>query len=414
MTTHLLNQALQLPSGMVLPNRLAKSAMSEALATYDNHPTPELVELYRRWAASGIGMLITGNVMIDRRALGEPGNVVVEDEADMAILKQWAEVVTSQGSSLWVQLNHPGKQSPKGLNPFNLSPSAVPFRQDMTAFFDTPREATSAEIGEIIQRFARSAAICQKAGFSGVQIHGAHGYLVSQFLSPHHNQRTDEWGGNSSNRRRFVLAVYAEIRKQVGPDFPIAIKLNSADFQKGGLSPEESLETIQSLAEAGIDFIEISGGTYEAPAMSGAVKLPQRASTLAREAYFLDFAEKIRSSVKVPLMLTGGFRSLAGMNQALQTDAVDLIGLARLLAIEPDAPKSLLAGHEPKHQVRTITTGIKPIDKMGLMEILWYARQLKRIATGAHPQPHESGLWAFLASILKNGWGTYQTKRMRS
>jgi 2,4-dienoyl-CoA reductase-like NADH-dependent reductase (Old Yellow Enzyme family) len=352
--------------------------------------------------------------MIDRRALGEPGNVVVEDETDMTLLKQWAEVVTSQGSSLWVQLNHPGKQSPKGLNPFNLSPSAVPFRQDMAAFFDTPREATSDEIGEIIQRFARSAAICQKAGFSGVQIHGAHGYLVSQFLSPHHNQRTDEWGGNSSNRRRFVLAVYAEIRKQVGPDFPIAIKLNSADFQKGGLSQEESLETIQSLAEAGIDFIEISGGTYEAPAMSGAVKLPQRASTLAREAYFLDFAEKIRSSVKVPLMLTGGFRSLAGMNQALQTDAVDLIGLARLLAIEPDAPKSLLAGHEPKQQVRTITTGIKPIDKMGLMEILWYARQLKRIATGGHPQPHESGLWAFLASVLKNGWGTYQTKRMRS
>ena len=414
MTTHLLNQPLQLPSGMVLPNRLAKSAMSEALATYDNHPTPELVELYRRWAASGIGMLITGNVMIDRRALGEPGNVVVEDEADMAVLKQWAEVVTSQGSSLWVQLNHPGKQSPKGLNLFNLSPSAVPFRQDMAAFFDTPREATSAEIWEIIQRFARSAAICQKAGFSGVQIHGAHGYLVSQFLSPHHNQRTDEWGGNSTNRRRFVLSVYAKIRKQVGPDFPIVIKLNSADFQKGGLSQEESLETIQSLAEAGMDFIEISGGTYEAPAMSGAVKLPQRASTLAREAYFLDFAEMIRSSVKVPLMLTGGFRSLAGMNQALQTDAVDLIGLARLMAIEPDAPKSLLAGHEPKQQVRTITTGIKPIDKMGLMEILWYARQLKRIATGGHPQPQESGLWPFLASILKNGWGTYQTKRMRS
>ena len=408
-----LNQTLLLPSGMVLPNRLAKSAMSEALATYDNHPTPELVELYRRWAQSGIGMLITGNVMIDRRALGEPGNVVIEDEADMAVLKQWAEVATSQGSTVWVQLNHPGKQSPKGLNQFNLSPSAVPFRQDMTAFFDTPREATTAEILEIIERFGRSAAISQKAGFSGVQIHGAHGYLVSQFLSPHTNQRTDEWGGNAINRQRFVLAVYASIRQHVDPDFPIAIKLNSADFQKGGLSEEESLETIQALAQAGIDFIEISGGTYEAPAMSGAVKLPQRATTLAREAYFLDFAEKIRSSVKVPLMLTGGFRSLAGMNEALQTDAVDVIGLARLLAIEPDAPKFLLAGLDPKQQVRTIKTGIKPIDKMGVMEILWYARQLKRIATGGNPQPHESGLWAFLASILKSGWGTYQTKRMR-
>jgi 2,4-dienoyl-CoA reductase-like NADH-dependent reductase (Old Yellow Enzyme family) len=409
-----LNQPLRLPSGVVLPNRLAKSAMSEALATYDNHPTHELVELYRRWAHSGIGMLITGNVMIDRRALGEPGNVVIEDEADMALLKQWAQVVTSQGSSAWVQLNHPGKQSPKGLNRFNLSPSAVPFRQDMAAFFDTPREATTTEILDIIHRFGRSAAICQKAGFSGVQIHGAHGYLISQFLSPHHNQRTDEWGGNALNRRRFVLAVYAEIRKQVGPAFPIAIKLNSADFQKGGLSEEESLETIQALAEAGIDFIEISGGTYEAPAMSGAVKLPQRASTLAREAYFMDFAQKIRSSVNVPLMLTGGFKSWAGMNEAIQSGDVDLIGLARLLAIEPDAPQSLLQGRDPVQQVRPIATGIKPIDNMGVMEILWYARQLKRIANGRSPQPRESGLWAFLASILKNGWGTYQTKRMRS
>ncbi len=409
-----LNQPLHLPSGVVLPNRLAKSAMSEALATYDNHPTHELVELYRRWAQSGIGMLITGNVMIDRRALGEPGNVVIEDEADMALLKQWAQVVTSQGSTAWVQLNHPGKQSPKGLNRFNLSPSAVPFRQDMAAFFDTPREATTTEILDIIQRFGRSAAICQQAGFSGVQIHGAHGYLISQFLSPHHNQRTDEWGGNALNRRRFVLAVFAEIRKQVGPTFPIAIKLNSADFQKGGLSEEESLETIQALAQAGIDFIEISGGTYEAPAMSGAVKLPQRASTLAREAYFMDFAQKIRSSVNVPLMLTGGFKTWTGMNEAIQSGDVDLIGLARLLAIEPDAPQSLLQGRDPVQQVHPIATGIKPIDNMGVMEILWYARQLKRIANGRSPQPHESGLWAFLASIVKNGWGTYQTKRMRS
>jgi 2,4-dienoyl-CoA reductase-like NADH-dependent reductase (Old Yellow Enzyme family) len=411
---HSLNQTLRLPSGTVLPNRLAKSAMSEALATYDNHPTLALVELYRRWAQSGIGMLITGNVMIDRRALGEPGNVVIEDEADMDVLKQWASVVTSHGSTAWVQLNHPGKQSPKGLNTFNLAPSAVPFRQDMAAFFDTPREATHAEIVEIIERFGRSAAICQKAGFSGVQIHGAHGYLVSQFLSPLQNQRTDEWGGNDTHRRKFLMAVYAEIRKQVGPDFPIAIKLNSADFQKGGISEEESLGTIQALAEAGIDFIEISGGTYEAPAMSGAITRPQRASTLAREAYFLDFAEKIRSSVKVPLMLTGGFRSVAAMNEAIHSGAVDVIGLARLLAIEPDAPVSLLAGLDSKQQVRPITTGIKPIDKMGLMEILWYARQLKRMANGNDPKPHESGLWAFLASILKNGWGTYQTKRMRA
>ena len=411
---NLLNQPLRLPNGSVLRNRLAKAAMSEVLGTYDNHATQALVELYRRWASSGIGMLITGNVMIDRRALGEPGNVVIEDESDLPILQQWARAATEQGAAIWVQLNHPGKQSPKGLNSTNLSPSAVPFRADMASFFETPREATTAEINEIIQRFGRSAAICKKAGFSGVQIHGAHGYLISQFLSPHHNQRTDEWGGSPEKRRRFVLAVFAEIRRQVGNDFPVGIKLNSADFQKGGFSEEESMATIRALADAGIDLIEISGGTYEAPAMSGAVQLPQRASTALREAYFLSFAEKLRSTVQVPLMLTGGFRTLAGMNAALKTGALDVVGLARLLAIDPDAPKALLQGKECQQHVRPISTGIKAIDRMGLMEIVWYSRQLKRIAEGGDPQPTESGLWAFLASLMKSGWGTYQTKRLRA
>jgi 2,4-dienoyl-CoA reductase-like NADH-dependent reductase (Old Yellow Enzyme family) len=411
---NLLNQPLRLPNGSVLRNRLAKAAMSEVLGTYDNHATQAHVELYRRWASSGIGMLITGNVMIDRRALGEPGNVVIEDESDLPILQQWAKAATEQGAAIWVQLNHPGKQSPKGLNSSNLAPSAVPFRADMASFFETPREATTAEIEEIIHRFGRSAAICKKAGFSGVQIHGAHGYLISQFLSPHHNQRTDEWGGSPEKRRRFVLAVFAEIRRQVGKDFPVGIKLNSADFQKGGFSEEESMATIRALADAGIDLIEISGGTYEAPAMSGAVKLPQRSSTALREAYFLSFAEKLRSTVQVPLMLTGGFRTLAGMNAALQTGALDVVGLARLLAIDPDAPKALLKGQECQQQVRPISTGIKTIDRMGLMEILWYSRQLKRIAEGGDPQPMESGLWAFLASLMNSGWGTYQTKRLRA
>ena len=411
---NLLNQPLQLPNGTVLRNRLAKSSMSEALGTYDNHPTLELVTLYQRWSQSGIGLLFSGNVMIDRRALGEPGNVVIEDESDLPILKQWAEAATNHGAALWVQLNHPGKQSPKGLNVSNLSPSAIPFREDMAPFFETPRAATNAEIEEIIQRFGRSAAIVKKAGFSGVQIHGAHGYLVSQFLSPHTNQRTDEWGGTPEKRRKFVLAVYAEIRRQVGRDFPIGIKLNSADFQKGGFTEEESMATIQSLVDAGIDLIEISGGTYEAPAMSGAFNKPQKTSTAEREAYFLEFAEKVRSVVKTPLMVTGGFRSLSGMNAALQSGALDIVGLARLMAIDPDAPAALLGGRDSNQLVRPISTGIKPIDRMGLMEILWYTRQLKRIAQGRNPNPNESGLWAFLSSLVNSMWGTYRTKRLRA
>ncbi len=411
---NLLAQPLRLANGSVLRNRLAKSSMSETLGTYDNHATPMLVELYRRWAASGIGLLLTGNVMIDRRALGEPGNVVIEDEPDLPILRQWASAATGQGAALWVQLNHPGKQSPKGLNASNLSPSAIPFREDMAAFFETPREVTTAEIQDIIQRFGRSAAICKKAGFSGVQIHGAHGYLVSQFLSPHHNHRTDEWGGSPENRRRFVMAVYAEIRRQVGADFPVGIKLNSADFQRGGFTEQESIATIHALEEAGVDLIEISGGTYEAPAMSGAFQQPKKATTAAREAYFLEFAEKVRATVRVPLMVTGGFRTADGMNAALRSGALDIVGLARLMAIDPDAPVALLQGRDSPHRVRPITTGIKPVDRMGIMEILWYTRQLRRIAEGGNPRPNESGLMAFLKSLLKSSWGTYRTQRMRA
>lgn len=410
----LLNQPLQLPNGSVFRNRLAKASMSETLGTYNNHPTLKLVELYRRWSASGIGLLITGNVMIDRRALGEPGNVVIEDVTDMPMLRQWAGAATEQGTAIWVQLNHPGKQSTKGLNASNLAPSAVPFREDMAALFETPREATTAEIEDIIRRFGRSAAICKEAGFSGVQIHGAHGYLINQFLSPHHNRRTDEWGGSPEKRRRFVLAVYAEIRRQVGAEFPVGIKLNSADFQRGGFTEEESMATIHALAEAGIDLIEISGGTYEAPAMSGGLQETKKASTVAREAYFLEFAEKVRASIKVPLMVTGGFRSAAAMNAALRSGALDVIGLARLLAIDPEAPAALLQGQDSSQRVRPITTGIKQIDQMGVMEIFWYTLQLKRIANGGDPRPNESGLWALSKSVMKSGWGTFRTRRMRA
>ncbi|KVF78290.1 NADH oxidase [Burkholderia sp. FL-7-2-10-S1-D7] len=414
MKPDLLNQPLRLPNGSLLRNRLAKAAMSETLGTYDNRPTPDLVQLYRRWAASGLGLIMTGNVMIDRRALGEPGNVVIEDEADLPVLRQWAKAATAQGASIWVQLNHPGKQSTKGLNAFNLAPSAVPFREDMAAFFETPREATASEIQDIIERFGRSAAICKKAGFSGVEIHGAHGYLISQFLSPHHNRRSDEWGGSPEKRRRFVLAVYAEIRRQVGPDFPVGIKLNSADFQRGGFTEEESIETIRALSDAGIDLIEISGGTYEAPAMSGTMQESKKESTAAREAYFLDFAQKVRAAVKVPLMVTGGFRTAAGMNAALHSGALDVVGLARLLAIDPEAPAALLQGRDSLQQVHPISTGLKAVDRLGIMEVLWYTRQLKRIARGREPRPDEGGLAAFLKSAFSSGWGTFRTRRLRA
>jgi 2,4-dienoyl-CoA reductase-like NADH-dependent reductase (Old Yellow Enzyme family) len=344
-------QPFTLPSGLVVKNRLVKSAMSEALGTTDNHVTD---------------------------ALGEPNNVALEDESDLILLRRWAAAGTRGGTQLWMQLNHPGKQAPKGLNLETVSPSAIPFKKDLAAFFAAPRELTGAEIHDLIGRYGRSAEIAKKAGFTGVQIHGAHGYLVSQFLSGHSNQRTDEWGGDAARRRRFVLEVYREIRERTGPGFPIGIKMNSADFQKGGFTEEESLDVVRALSEAGVDMIEISGGTYEAPVMAGVTTEPVKESTRRREAYFLEFAEKARSATKTPLMVTGGFRSVAGMNDAIVSGAVDFVGLARLLAIEPDAPKRLLAGMEPRHAVKPIRTGIGAVDRMALLEVAWYARQLRR------------------------------------
>ncbi|MBS1216798.1 MAG: NADH:flavin oxidoreductase/NADH oxidase family protein [Proteobacteria bacterium] len=287
-----------------------------------------------------------------------------------------------------MQLNHPGKQSPRGLNRETVAPSAIPFRSELARFFNVPRALTAAEIEALVERFAGAAAVAKKAGFTGVQIHGAHGYLVSQFLSPHHNQRTDRWGGSAAKRRRFVLDVFAAIRSEV-----------------------ESLDTVRALADAGIDLVEISGGTYEAPAMTG---VHAKESTRQREAYFLEFAEKARVAVTVPLMVTGGFRTLRGMAEAVRSGAVDLVGLARPLAIEPDLPARLLAGEDARYEVRPITTGLNVIDRTGLMEVQWYTRQLHRIGDGADPHPEESGLASFAIGLLENGWRTLRTRRLRA
>ncbi|HUH73890.1 MAG TPA: NADH:flavin oxidoreductase/NADH oxidase family protein [Chitinophagales bacterium] len=394
----IINQSFTFNNGVIVKNRLLKSAMSEALGDRNHAPTEELKTLYQTWANGGIGICITGNVMIDKRALGEPGNVVIEDKSNISALKSWAKAATQNNTHCWVQLNHPGKQSPKGLNKENVSPSAVPFRSEMQTFFATPRALTEDEIWDIIERFGKSAAIVQEAGFTGVQIHGAHGYLVSQFLSPHHNIRTDQWGGSPENRRRFVLEVYKAMRKNTSPDFPISIKLNSADFQKGGFTEEESLDTIRELSNAGIDLIEISGGTYEAPAMTG-VKMKE--STKVREAYFLDFADKARKISSVPLAVTGGFKSAVGIADAIRSNATDFAGIARSLAVEPDLPNKFLNGQEAQFPIRPIKTGIPMIDKMAIMEVSFYTGQLKRIGQGKSPQPNEMPLFSFFKVLLK-------------
>lgn len=377
-------------------NRIIKGAMSEALANTAGTPNHLHLGLYEAWAKGGLGCAITGNVMVDYRAKNEPGVVVLETERDLAQLKQWAEIGRKYGMVQLIQLSHPGRQCPKGLNKETVAPSAVPFSTMLATTFAMPRALSEAEILDIIQRFATSAAVCEKAGFEGVQLHGAHGYLISEFLSPLTNKRQDQWGGSIENRMRFLVEIYKAVRAATSEHFIVSVKLNSADFQKGGITEQEVITVFQAIDEAGIDLIEISGGSYEAPAMAGVKSDKRKHSTIAREAYFLDFAETIRQHVKCHLMVTGGFRTVKGMNDALASGACDFIGLARPLAVETDLTDRLIAGHDVKYAVHPIKTGIPFVDKMAIMEIIWYAAQFKAIGEGKAPNPKLSPLKVFL------------------
>jgi len=398
-----ISDSLILPCGAILKNRIAKSAMSENLATADYLANNKLKKLYETWTRGGAGLLITGNVMCDKRHLGEPRNIVLENEiSDTVALKEWAQAGTKNQTHLWMQINHPGKQSPKFLNHEPVSASAIPLRAPLNKLFNTPRALLEEEIYEIIERFTIAAKMAKEAGFTGVQIHGAHGYLVNQFLSPLHNTRTDIWGGSLNNRMRFTLEIYQSMRRELGNNFPISIKLNSADFQKGGFSEDESIEVVETLAHAGIDLVEISGGSYEAPEMMGISKIKNQ-STIIREAYFLNYCEKLRLKVKVPLMLTGGFRSLQGMDSALKNNSCDIIGLARSLALNPNFPNELLNGLDVQSKVHPISTGIKAIDRAAPLEIIWYSHQLNRIGKGKLPDPNANAILVILEMILANG-----------
>ncbi|MFI0447818.1 NADH:flavin oxidoreductase/NADH oxidase family protein [Actinomadura sp. 6N118] len=409
-----LAKPLELPCGAVLRNRLAKAAMSEQLATRANAPGMELVRLYGRWADSGAALLVTGNVAIDRTALSEPLNVSVEDERDLAALRSWATSAGAGGAGVWMQINHAGRQSPRYLSRRPVAPSPVAVR-GLGGAFARPRELTHAEIEGLVARFATTARIALLAGFTGVQIHAAHGYLISQFLSPLTNRRDDAWGGDPKRRRRFLVEVVRAVRSVTGGHVPLSVKLNSADFQRGGLTWEESLEVAGVLGAEGVDLLEISGGTYESPALlTGDVQAsPVRASTQAREAYFLDFAQRVRALTSVPLMLTGGFRTRAAMEEAISGGAVDLIGLGRPMALEPDLPARLLDGDG---MTSGVTSGVVPrrvgIRRLdGMSELAWHTEQLWRMAGGRDPDPRSSPLRSMVRYTAASGLDAFRRRR---
>jgi 2,4-dienoyl-CoA reductase-like NADH-dependent reductase (Old Yellow Enzyme family) len=390
-----LNQLLKLPCGAVLANRIGKAAMTEGLADTSGRPTAELDKLYGLWSDGGAGLLLSGNIQIDGNHLERPGNVIIDsmpNEEMHTALKRWTAAATRGGNHFWAQISHAGRQTMKAVNPRPKAPSAVKLGLP-GGQFGMPVALTEDEILNLISRFGQAAKVCKEAGFTGVQIHAAHGYLISQFLSPRSNQRDDRWGGSLENRARFLMFTVNTVRQLVGPEFPISVKLNSADFQRGGFAFEDSLQVARCLQDAGVDLIEISGGTYEQPKLLGIEGLepeePQAVaeSTLAREAYFVDFAKAMKDELAIPLMVTGGFRTNSAMEQALRSGAADVVGLGRPLCVMPEAPKRLLGGMamlpRTETQLKLFPEWLSGLRKIKMMRGLegfavqyWYYAQL--------------------------------------
>ena len=386
---------LALPNGATIPNRIAKAAMEENMADSDHAPSDELIRLYRAWAEGEAGLIITGNVMVDARAMTGPAGVVLEDDRHLGRFRTWAEASRAHGAGVWMQINHPGRQMPAGLGQETLAPSAIAL--DLGAQsnrFPVPREMTATEIDEVRRRFVTTALLAGRAGFTGVEIHAAHGYLLSQFLSPLSNYRQDRWGGSLENRARLLLDIVRDIRAAVAPGFAVAVKLNSADFQRGGFSPEDARAVVAMLAPLGVDLVELSGGSYEAPAMMGASRDDR---TLAREAYFLEFAREIAAVATMPLMVTGGIRRRA-VAEAVIESGVAMAGIATALAIEPGLPRAWRLGRDDAPALKPIEWKNKPVASSAHMAAVRY--QLVRLGRKRRTNARVSPIWALLLAQL--------------
>ena len=398
--------SLTLPNGAVVPNRIAKAAMEENMADADHAPSAALLSLYRAWAQGGAGLIITGNVMVDARAMTGPGGVVLEDDRHLDRFRAWAEAGRAGGAQFWMQINHPGRQAPASLGQQTVAPSALSL--DLGALsgqFAPPREMTVDDIADVERRFVASAVLAERAGFTGVEVHAAHGYLISQFLSPLSNKRTDRWGGSLENRARLLLDIVRAIKAAVRPGFAVAVKLNSADFQRGGFSPEDARAVVEMLGGLGVDLVELSGGSYEAPAMMGAARDDR---TLAREAYFLEFARDIATVATIPLMVTGGIRRREVAEMVVDS-GVALAGVATALAIDPDLPRKWRAGQGGVPMLKPITWKNKPLASSAHMAAVKY--QLTRLSRRRPTAPGISPVWALACSQLESRRRARQYRR---
>ncbi len=327
-------------SGLDLGNRLVRSATFEKRADDDGFVTESLIELYEDLARGGIGLMITGNALVHPSGRSVAQMLCIHSDIYIQGLRKLTSAVHSLDGLIAIQLVHGGRQSFPILLGGNdaIAPSAV---------YDTstkimPRAMTDAEIWKIVDAFADAARRARIAGFDAVQIHGAHGYLVSEFISPYTNRRDDYWGGDEERRFHFLEEVYKAMRKEVGEDYPLMIKMNADDLIEGGLKVEEAVKIAVRLEEMGLDAVEVSGGMYESSQKAAQPDI----TSPEEEAYFRRFGKVFKSKLKIPVMLVGGMRSQSIMEDVLQKGEADLISIARPLIREPDLPKKFEAGKE--------------------------------------------------------------------
>jgi 2,4-dienoyl-CoA reductase-like NADH-dependent reductase (Old Yellow Enzyme family) len=326
--------SLELPCGVILKNRIAKSAMSDSLGDGTGIPTAEQNRLYQRWAEGGVAVSIIGEVQPSPNFAEKPGNLVLDVNSDISKFASLAEHGSRNGALLWLQLGHAGALAYRPIsNPKGPSELDLPDLQCEGMSLD--------EIQQLPLDFAKTAKLAQQTGFGGVQIHAAHGFLLSQFLSPLFNKRSDEYGGTIANRMKLLLQSIEAVRKEVGPDFPIAVKLNSSDQLVGGLDEDDALEVVAALDASSVDLIDISGGTY----FPGAKAASDGAG---RGPYFIEFAKRARTKTAKPLMLTGGFKTRAQAEDAVRSGVVDVVGLARALVLEPSLPNLWMGNQMPE------------------------------------------------------------------
>ncbi|KAK5950574.1 hypothetical protein OHC33_008517 [Knufia fluminis] len=337
------------------PNRFLKAAMTERLSSWDPKdfqkrgvPSENLINVYRRWGEGGFGVILTGNIMIAYDQLEAPGNPIIPPEAKAEpgdkrfdAFKKMADVSKAHGALIVGQVSHPGRQTEQRLQPDPVSASDVQLAGEVMGMkFAKPHAATKDEISAIKKQFVHAAEYLHKAGYDGIQLHGAHGYLLAQFLSQTTNKRTDEYGGDLKGRARLITEIADEIREVVptSTGFTVGIKINSVEFQESGISPDEAKELCALLESHKFDFVELSGGTYESLAFQH-----KRESSKKRESFFIEFAEQITPGLKhTKTYVTGGLKTVGAMVKAL--DAVDGVGLGRPVTQEFDLPKHILEG----------------------------------------------------------------------